>query len=123
MVTLCCASGDVGEIYQDIIAFNVTKTNIHQLIKPETKIMINLGNPSMALKYSFLPVTGVGLARIEFIISEHIKVHPLALIHPEKVLDQHSIDIIKKLTKNYVVPKDYFVHKLAEGIGMSRINN
>ena len=73
----------------------------------------------MAFKESFLPVDGVGLARMEFIIAEHIKVHPMALLHPGRVENQHERGhIIPTLTRNYGSPKDYFIERLAEGVGM-----
>ncbi len=79
--------------------------------------MINLGNPDLAFKTSFLPNDGVGLARMEFIISESIRVHPLALLHPEKVDDPEARRTIDRLTYNYSDGSAFFVERLSEGIG------
>ena len=79
--------------------------------------MINLGNPELAFKTSFLPNDGVGLARMEFIISEAIKVHPMALVHPEKVEDAAERAAIDRLCRGYARPADFFVQRLAEGVG------
>ena len=84
---------------------------------PQTQIMINLGNPDLAFKTSFLPNDGVGLARMEFIISEYIRVHPLALLHPEKVDDPEARRAIDRLTHGYVDGSAFFVERLSEGIG------
>ncbi len=116
-ITVSCAEGDVGKIYQGEIPFEVIRTDLAELPRPNTKIMINLGNPELAFKSSFLPSDGVGLARMEFIINEYIKVHPLALLQPEKVEDRSERNIIKNLTKNYPNPADYFIQRLSEGVG------
>ena len=79
--------------------------------------MVNLGNPELAFQTSFLPNDGVGLARMEFIISEAIKVHPMALVHPERVEDAGRAKEIERLTARHVRPADYFVEKLSEGVG------
>ncbi|MDD1622958.1 MAG: phosphoenolpyruvate synthase, partial [Methylococcaceae bacterium] len=86
-VTVSCSEGDAGKVYRGIVDFEVIRTDLAQMQRPKTKIMLNLGNPELAFKHSFLPNDGVGLARMEFIITEYIKAHPLALIHPEKVGD------------------------------------
>jgi pyruvate,water dikinase len=79
--------------------------------------MLNLGNPDLAFKTSFLPNDGVGLARMEFIISEYIKVHPLALMHPERVDDPEARRTIDRLTQGYTDGGTFFVERLSEGIG------
>src|SRR5690606_4092826 len=81
-VTVSCAEGDEGFVYEGILPFKEEKIDWAAQGKPKTKIMVNLGNPAQALKTSLLPVDGVGLARIEFIISESVKIHPMALAHP-----------------------------------------
>lgn len=78
--------------------------------------MINLSHPDKALRSSMLPVSGVGLARMEFIIAEVIKIHPLALIYPEKILHKNIQDQINKITKGYSDPRNFFIHQLAQGI-------
>ncbi|HVA07281.1 MAG TPA: PEP-utilizing enzyme [Acidimicrobiales bacterium] len=82
VVTVSCAEGETGRVYAGEVAFHVERTEIADLERPATEIMINLGDPDLAFKTSFLPNDGVGLARMEFIICESIKVHPLALVHP-----------------------------------------
>jgi pyruvate,water dikinase len=79
--------------------------------------MLNLGNPELAFKLSFLPNDGVGLARMEFIITEYIKAHPMALIHPEKVADPGELDQLQHLTEGYAEPEEFFIQRLAEGVG------
>jgi pyruvate,water dikinase len=116
-VTVSCAEGDVGKVYLGTIPFEVQRTNLESLALPATRIMINLGNPELAFKTSFVPNDGVGLARMEFIISESIKVHPMALVHPERVQDAQERSRIEDLCHGYAVPADFFVERLAEGVG------
>jgi pyruvate,water dikinase len=116
-VTVSCAEGDVGNIYRGSVPFRVERTNLEQLRRPATQIMINLGNPDLAFKTSFLPNDGVGLARMEFIISEAIKIHPMALVHPEKVGDSVERATIDRLCRGFARPADYFVQRLSEGVG------
>lgn len=84
---MSCADGDSGRVYRGALNFHVDRTEVGELARPRTQIMVNLGNPDIAFKTSFLPNDGVGLARMEFIIGEYIKAHPLALLHPERVGD------------------------------------
>ena len=116
-VTVSCAEGDIGKVYPGKLDFEVITTNLSGLERPLTKIMLNVGNPEMAFKHSFLPNDGVGLARMEFIITEYIKAHPLALIHPERVQDKAVLEQLKRLTGGYEKPEDFFVERLAEGVG------
>jgi pyruvate,water dikinase len=112
-----CAEGDVGRVYDGAIPFEVTRTDAAELTKPATHIMVNLGNPELAFKTSFLPVDGVGLARMEFIIGEYIKAHPMALLHPDRVADAGERQQIRTLIKHYPSGADYFIEKLSEGVG------
>jgi pyruvate,water dikinase len=116
-VTVSCAEGDIGKVYRGKIPFEVQQTNLEGLERPATRIMVNLGNPELAFKTSFLPNDGVGLARMEFIISESIKVHPMALAHPEKVADPAERAAIERLCRGYARPADFFIERLAEGVG------
>jgi pyruvate,water dikinase len=116
-VTVCCAEGDVGRIYAGALPFDVATVDLSVLERPATEIMVNLGNPDLAFQTSVLPVDGVGLARMEFIISEAIKVHPMALIHPERIGDPADRAEVERLTAGYSRPADYFVEKLSEGVG------
>jgi pyruvate, water dikinase len=117
VVTVSCAEGDTGRVYQGEIGFHVDRTEVADLARPRTQIMINLGNPDLAFKTSFLPNDGVGLARMEFIISEYIRVHPLALLHPDKVDDPEARRTIDGLTRGYSDGSAFFVERLSEGIG------
>ena len=115
-VTVCCAEGDIGKVYRGDIPFHVEQTDLTNLPRPKTKIMLNLGNPDLAFKCSFLPNDGVGLARMEFIINEYIKVHPMALLHVDQVQDNIEQQQIKDLLSGYNNPADYFVQRLSEGV-------
>ena len=117
VVTVSCAEGDSGRVYRGAVGFHVDRTEVADLARPRTHIMINLGNPDLAFKTSFLPNDGVGLARMEFIISEYIRVHPLALLHPEKVADPEARRTIDRLTQGYADGSAFFVERLSEGIG------
>jgi pyruvate, water dikinase len=117
VVTVSCAEGDTGRVYQGEVAFRVDRTEVGDLARPRTKIMLNLGNPDLAFKTSFLPNDGVGLARMEFIINEYIKVHPLALLHPDKVNDPEARRTIDRLTYAYPDGGAFFVERLSEGVG------
>jgi len=117
VVTVSCAEGDSGRVYRGEVGFHVDRSDVGDLARPHTKIMINLGNPDLAFKTSFLPNDGVGLARMEFIISESIRAHPLALLHPEKVSDPQVRAELAELTRNYSDGEHFFVERLSEGIG------
>jgi pyruvate,water dikinase len=116
-LTVSCAEGDDGLIYEGLLPFHVEKTVLKDLERPKTKIMMNLGNPEMAFSLSRIPNDGVGLARMEFIINSFIKIHPMALIHPEQVTDDSVQKEIDDLTFGYKNKEDYFVEKLAYGVG------
>ncbi len=117
VVTVSCAEGDSGRVYKGAVGFHVDRTEVGDVARPRTQIMLNLGNPDLAFKTSFLPNDGVGLARMEFIISEYIQVHPLALLHPEKVDDPEARRTIDRLTQGYTDGSSFFVERLSEGIG------
>lgn len=116
MVTVSCAEGDAGKVYEGEIPFIVNKTDLSALKQPSTKIMINLGNPELAFKTSFIPNDGIGLARMEFIISEYIKIHPMALVHPERVTDTKERKAIDRITQGYEEPTAFFIERLSEGV-------
>ena len=117
-ITVSCAEGEEGKVYMGALKFQINRLNLKNLKKPSTKIMMNLGNPDQAFELSFLPVDGVGLAREEFIINSYIGVHPLALLHFDKLKDKSAKEKIEKLTRHYKNKSDYFVEKLAHGISM-----
>jgi len=110
-----CAEGEVGKVYRGSVPFEVRRVDLATLERPTTRVQINLGNPDLAFKTSFLPNDGIGLARIEFIITETIKVHPMALVHPERVPDEVRATIAR-LTRGYRRPSDYFIERLSEGV-------
>ncbi len=116
-LTVSCAEGDVGIVYDGKLPFHVEKISLMGMSRPKTEVMINLGNPDEAFSVSFIPNDGVGLARLEFIIASQIKVHPMALIHPETVTDVSVHKEIDDLAFAYKNKSDYFVEKLAQGIG------
>ncbi len=115
-VTMSCAEGEVGYVYEGELPFEVKTTDLKSLVKTKTKIMMNIGQPDIAFASSFIPNEGVGLAREEFIINNHIKVHPLALINFSQLKDAKTKKEIEKLTVGYKDKKQYFVDELAEGI-------
>lgn len=117
-VTVSCAEGDDGTVFEGILNFEILKTNIKNIERPKTKIMMNIGSPEHAFAYSMIPNDGVGLAREEFIIDSHIKIHPLALLRFNEVKDRATRIKIEKLTKGYPSKAQYFVDKLAEGIAI-----
>ena len=117
VLTVNCAEGDQGVIYEGALDWKVEETNVDELARPKTKIMVNLGNPELAFKTSFIPNDGVGLARMEFIIAEYIKAHPMALLYPQRVSDTHQREALQSLTQAYASPSEYFVQRLSEGVG------
>ncbi|HLP79976.1 MAG TPA: phosphoenolpyruvate synthase, partial [Acidobacteriota bacterium] len=117
MVTVDCSQGDDGYIFEGKLEFEKTITDLGQLARPKTKIMMNLGNPEQAFEQSFIPNDGVGLAREEFIINSSIKIHPLALMNYNSLTDGDVKSQIDKLTIGYTDKTQYFVDKLAEGVG------
>lgn len=114
-VTLCCAEGDVGTVYEGRLAFDKEDVDVSAIPRTHTAIMLNIANPAAAFQWWRLPAQGVGLARMEFIVSSLIKVHPMALLHPERLLldDRRAI---RSLTRGYTAPADYFVDTLSRGI-------
>ncbi|MCK9503629.1 MAG: phosphoenolpyruvate synthase [Porticoccaceae bacterium] len=116
-ITLSCAGGEVGKIYDGDIPFKIITTELETLAKPRTGMMINLGSPDQAFRLSALPCDGVGLARMEFIISEYIKAHPMALLYPQRVTNNEDKSRIQGLIANYDSGASFFIEKLSEGIG------
>ena len=115
-VTVSCASGETGRVYAGRIAFEAEEISLEDIPKTNAKIMLNMANPAAALRWWQLPSDGVGLARMEFIINQHIKIHPMALIRPEAVDDEDASKQIAELTAGWEDPQAYFVDHLARGI-------
>jgi pyruvate,water dikinase len=118
MVTVSCAEGDAGFVYEGKLEYNVQRTNLKGLARPGTKVMMNVGNPEEAFSLSFIPNDGVGLAREEFIITNYIKVHPLALLDHDRLNDAGVKAQIDSLTAGYIDKPQFFVDKLAQGVAM-----
>jgi len=116
-LTVSCAEGETGLVYEGILPFKVDSLSLKALKRPRTKIMMNLGNPDEAFGLSQIPNDGIGLARLEFLINSFIGVHPMALVHPEKVKAPEILRKIEGLTRNYASWEAYFVERLAEGVG------
>jgi pyruvate,water dikinase len=117
-VTVSCAEGDTGNVYEGLLPFEVERQSLGDLQRPHTKIMMNVGNPEEAFRLSFLPNDGVGLAREEFIISNSIKIHPKALLDYERLTDPDVKDAIDRLTVGYADKPLFFVERLAQGAAM-----
>ncbi|MBS0521151.1 MAG: phosphoenolpyruvate synthase [Proteobacteria bacterium] len=117
VVTVSCVEGDTGRIYRGALPFEKTVQDPSSVPRPKTEIMMNVGNPDLAFKAALRPNDGVGLARMEFIVSEHIGVHPMALVHPEKLTAAADRDAIARLTRHHARPADFFVERLSEGVG------
>jgi pyruvate,water dikinase len=114
-VTVSCAEGETGIVYSGLLEYEVDTTNLNEIPETKTEIMMNLGNPELAFSFSSLPVDGIGLARMEFIINSAIKAHPMALIHPKKT-DKQTQDSLKKLTESYDSNEAFFIKTLSEGV-------
>ena len=117
-VTVSCAEGEVGQVYAGLLPFEVQETELGELPRPRTQILMNVGNPEEAFSMAAIPCDGVGLARSEFIIANHIKAHPLALIHFDQIQDTHARAEITALTHLYPHKPNFFVEQLAQGIAM-----
>lgn len=121
-VTVSCAEGEDGYVYEGLLDFEIKKTDLKNLKKPKIKIMMNIAEPDQAFTQSFIPNDGVGLAREEFIINNTIKIHPLALMAMDgKIkgikLDRQTAGKINKITYGYKSKTDFFVDKLSQGVG------
>jgi pyruvate,water dikinase len=117
-VTVSCAEGDIGFVYDGKLPFEVERTNLKGLPRPRTKVMMNVANPDEAFAFSFIPNDGVGLAREEFIISNYIKIHPLPLIDYAKIDNPEVKAAVDSLTAGYDDKPQFFVDKLAQGVAM-----
>jgi pyruvate,water dikinase len=117
-ITVSCAEGKEGHIYDGILKWEIKEQDYSQLLMPKTSPMLILADPERAFELSNYPNKGVGLMRLEFAISNSIRIHPLALIESEKVTDEQIKNEIKALTINYIDTKTYFVNKLAEAVSI-----
>jgi len=115
-VTVSCAQGETGRVYPGRLSFDREVTKLDSLERPRTQIMMNVGNPELAFRAAMLPNDGVGLARLEFIITEYIGIHPMALAHPERISDDGVRARVMAASAGFERPADFFVTRLAEGI-------
>ncbi|MDB9494062.1 phosphoenolpyruvate synthase [Spirulina major CS-329] len=116
-VTVSCCEGEEGRVYQGLLPFEVHKTHLDNLPTTRTQILMNIGNPEQAFSLAGIPAGGVGLARLEFIIANNIKAHPMALIKYDELKDELVKAEIDRLTQGYDRKPEFFVDKLARGIG------
>ena len=116
LITVSCCEGDEGHVYDGAVESSVTEVDLTTLPETRTKVMLNVANPAAAFHWWHLPSDGVGLARMEFIISNHIKVHPMALAHFERVSDTAARSAIEQMTRGFPSKADYFIDRLSRGI-------
>ncbi|PHV61660.1 phosphoenolpyruvate synthase [Cyanobacterium aponinum] len=116
-ITVSCSEGEEGRVYEGLVPFDIIETPLDNLPKTRTKILMNVGNPEEAFKLASIPCDGVGLARLEFIIANHIKAHPLALMKYDELTDESVKKEIAELTLGYENKADFFVDKVAQGVG------
>ena len=114
--TVSCAEGEVGNVYEGILKFEIKRVNLQSLQRPKTWMQMNVATPDTAFDLALIPNDGVGLARLEFIIAQNVRVHPMALLQFEKVKDKKIRKEIEELTRNYEARSDFFVDMLAQGI-------
>ncbi|MDJ0596119.1 MAG: phosphoenolpyruvate synthase [Pleurocapsa sp. MO_226.B13] len=116
-VTISCAEGDRGVIYRGLLAYATAEIDLEDVPETKTQIMMNIASPAAAFRWWRLPAQGIGLARMEFIINNLIKIHPMALVCYDELEDRQAWQQIRDITKGYKDKKDYFVENLAQGIG------
>jgi pyruvate,water dikinase len=117
MITASCCEGDQGRVYRGAVPYSIEERDLGNLPSTRTRILINVGNPEEAFNLAAIPCDGVGLARLEFIIANHIRVHPMALLQPERLQLPAERQAIAQLTAGYDQPGDYYVDLLAQGMG------
>jgi pyruvate, water dikinase len=115
-ITVSCAEGDEGFIYEGTADYTMQELDLAQVPTTRTKIMLNLANPAAAFRWWRLPADGVGLARMEFVVSNHIKIHPMALVHFDALKNEEAKRTIAALTDGYSEKAEYFIERLARGL-------
>ncbi len=115
-VTVCCAEGETGFVYDGVLPFEVEKIDMEHVPTLDTEIMVNLGDPGAAYRTAMLPTKGIGLARMEFIFASHVGIHPLALLEPER-LDPATRFEVERATAGYDDPSQFLVDRVALGVG------
>ncbi|MCX8116905.1 MAG: phosphoenolpyruvate synthase [Desulfobacterota bacterium] len=114
--TVCCSEGETGLVFEGILDYEIKRFDMEQMERPQTRIMMNVGDPDNAFHLSFIPNDGVGLARLEFIINNFIRIHPMALVRFDSLTDEHLKREIEQLTVGYEDKKAFFIDKLAQGV-------
>ncbi len=117
-VTVSCGEGESGEVYQGALEYEIKQIELGQLASTRTKLYMNVGNPEIAFKVAKLPNDGVGLARMEFIITHYVNAHPMALVEMAQGKGIEDAQIIREAMRGYEDPKTFFIDKIAEGVGM-----
>lgn len=115
-LTVSCAAGDRGTVYEGTLPFDVEEVDLGELPESRTAIMVNVASPAAAFRWWRLPADGVGLARMEFVVNNIVEVHPMALVHPERVRDEADRRRIAELTAGFPDGQEYFVQTLALGL-------
>ncbi|WP_298693817.1 phosphoenolpyruvate synthase [uncultured Sulfuricurvum sp.] len=117
-VTVSCADGESGRIYEGLLEYDISRIDLGNLTSTKTKLYMNVGNPDIAFKVAKLPNDGVGLARMEFIITHYVNAHPMALVELSQGKEINDIAAVRAAMKGYSDPKRFFIDKVAEGVGM-----
>jgi pyruvate,water dikinase len=115
-VTISCAEGDQGRVYEGNLDYEERQLDLTDVRPTRTKVMLNLANPAAAFRWWRLPADGVGLARMEFIVNNHLKIHPMALVHFDRLQDEEARRRIAELTEGYDDRAEFFVERMAHGV-------
>ncbi len=116
-VTVSCAEGEEGFVYEGVADFESDEIDFTKTPQTRTQVMLNMANPAAAFRWWRIPADGVGLARMEFVVSNHIKVHPMALVRFDTLKDDENKSLIEVLTANYADKREYFIDRLSRGLG------
>lgn len=116
-ITVSCAEGEQAHVYRGLLDYDERELDLSEIPATATGVMLNLANPAAAFRWWRLPAAGVGLARMEFVINNHIKIHPMALVRPDEVQDADARRRIAELTRGHEDGAEFFVQRLAYGIG------
>ena len=115
-VTVSCAEGELGFVYEGFADYEAKELDLADIPETRTRVMLNLANPAAAFRWWRIPADGVGLARMEFVVSNHIKIHPMALVRYGTLTDENAKRQIAELTEGYQDKTEYFVDRLARGL-------
>jgi pyruvate,water dikinase len=116
VVTVSCAEGDLGFVYEGVADYETEELDLAAIPTTRTKVMLNLADPAAAFRWWRIPADGVGLARMEFVVNNHIKIHPMALVHYDTLKDEGAKKSIAQLTVGYDDKTEYFVDRLAQAL-------